>query len=102
LPTSRRSSAAPTAQPPADAPDDVATLRLFAAAREAAGHSTDTFDAPSLGDLLAAARARYGAPFDAVLDASRVWVNGDEPSAGDETVLAPEDEVAVLPPVSGG
>jgi len=80
----------------------MATLRLFAAAREAAGCPTDTFDAPSLGDLLDAARARYGASFAAVLDASRVWVNGDEPSAGSATALAPDDEVAVLPPVSGG
>jgi molybdopterin converting factor small subunit len=31
-----------------------------------------------------------------------VWVNGDEPVAGDATVLGPGDEVAVLPPVSGG
>ena len=32
----------------------------------------------------------------------RVWVNGDEPADGRATVLADGDEVAVLPPVSGG
>jgi molybdopterin converting factor small subunit len=37
-----------------------------------------------------------------VLDASRVWVNGEEPSAGGATPLQDGDEVAVLPPVSGG
>ncbi len=37
-----------------------------------------------------------------MLDGSRVWVNGDEPGAGDATALEDGDEVAVLPPVSGG
>jgi molybdopterin converting factor small subunit len=37
-----------------------------------------------------------------VLATSRVWVNGDEPAAGDDTKLRQGDEVAVLPPVSGG
>jgi molybdopterin converting factor small subunit len=37
-----------------------------------------------------------------VLDGSRVWVNGDEPAAGGATELEDGDEVAVLPPVSGG
>jgi len=55
-----------------------------------------------LGELLAAARERYGAEFAAVLDGSRVWVNGDEPASGDATALEDGDEVAVLPPVSGG
>ncbi len=55
-----------------------------------------------MGELLALARARYGAEFTAVLERARVWVNGDEPLAGDDTELHPDDEVAVLPPVSGG
>jgi molybdopterin converting factor small subunit len=37
-----------------------------------------------------------------VLDGSRVWLNGDTPVAGGNTPLAAGDEVAVLPPVSGG
>jgi adenylate cyclase len=31
-----------------------------------------------------------------------VWVNGDEPAAGNATLLSDGDEVAVIPPVSGG
>ena len=47
-------------------------------------------------------RERYGPGFGAVLDAARVWLNGDEPEAGPATPLRPGDELAVLPPVSGG
>ena len=37
-----------------------------------------------------------------MLERARVWVNGDEPDDGDATILHDDDEVAVLPPVSGG
>lgn len=77
-------------------------LRCFAAAREAAGTTEAAFDAATLGELLAHARERFGEPFSAVLAAARVWVNGEEPSAGDASELHDGDEVAVLPPVSGG
>jgi molybdopterin synthase sulfur carrier subunit len=80
-------------------------LRCFAAARVAAGTGNDTFDLPdgtALSVLLDAACARFGDEFAAVLATSRVWVNGDEPSDGATTALAAGDEVAVLPPVSGG
>jgi molybdopterin converting factor small subunit len=78
----------------------VATLRLFAGAREAAGTGRDTIDAPDLESLLREACARYGEAFAAVLSRSKVWVNGEPaaPAAG----LSAGDEVAVLPPVSGG
>ncbi|MEP6625974.1 MAG: MoaD/ThiS family protein [Acidimicrobiia bacterium] len=77
-------------------------LRLFAAARVAAGTSTIEVDAATLGEVLAIARERFGAEFTAVLVGSRVWVDGDEPVAGDATSLESGAEVAVLPPVSGG
>jgi molybdopterin converting factor small subunit len=55
-----------------------------------------------LGELLDRACAAYGNEFAAVLERSKVWINGEEPPSGRDTPLAPEDEVAVLPPVSGG
>jgi MoaD family protein len=81
------------------------TLRLFAQAREAAGRGADDYDlaaAPSVGALLDAAGSAYGPTFRAVLATARVWVNGDEPASGRATRLDDGDEVAVLPPVSGG
>jgi MoaD family protein len=83
----------------------VVVLRLFAAAREAAHRSHDEFEmeaGASVHDVLAVACERYGPHFGDVLATSRVWVNGDEPAAGLDTQLRPHDEVAVLPPVSGG
>lgn len=75
-------------------------LRLFAAAREAAGTGNDHLPGATVGEVLEAARARYGEGFVAVLEASRVWVNG-QPASPDDAV-GDDDEVAVLPPVSGG
>lgn len=78
----------------------MATLRLFASAREAAGRGSDTIDAGNIGDLLDEACRRYGPGFAAVLATCRVWCNGEE--ADRSTTLSATDEVAVLPPVSGG
>ena len=54
----------------------------------------------TVGAVLAAARQRYGQPFADLLPRCRVWVNG-EPATPD-TPTGDDDEVAVLPPVSGG
>jgi molybdopterin synthase sulfur carrier subunit len=78
----------------------MATLRYFAAAREAAGTSVETVNAGTVGAVLDEARARHGAHFQAVLGQCRVWLNG-EPTDGDAPV-GDRDEIAVLPPVSGG
>jgi molybdopterin converting factor small subunit len=75
---------------------------LFAQARDAAGRTHDEHEPTSLGVLLDDLRSSYGADFAGVLGTARVWVNGDEPVAGDLTELHDGDEVAVLPPVSGG
>jgi sulfur-carrier protein len=78
----------------------MATLRLFAAARERAGTGRATFDGATVGDVLAAAVDAYGAEFHAVLATCKVWVNGNP--AEPDTRVGASDEVAVLPPVSGG
>ena len=75
-------------------------LRLFAAAREAAGAGRDVLPGRTVGDVLDAASTRYGQPFVDVLAGAKVWCNG-EPCAPEDAV-GDDDEVAVLPPVSGG
>lgn len=76
------------------------TLRYFAAAREAAGTGRELAEAATVGDVLAVAISRHGDHFAQVLAASRVWVNGEW--VPPESPLTEGDEVAVLPPVSGG
>lgn len=76
------------------------TLRLFAQARDAAGVSTAVVDGDTVGGVLDAAVESFGADFAEILGASKVWRNG-EPAERDE-VTAAGDEIAVLPPVSGG
>jgi molybdopterin converting factor small subunit len=78
----------------------MATLLLFGPARSAAGQREVTIDATSLTELCDAACRRFGPAFEAILAASAVWLNG-EPVAGDPAV-GERDEVAVVPPVSGG
>jgi molybdopterin converting factor small subunit len=78
----------------------MAQVRLFAAARDAAGTARDDLPGDTVGEVLALARERYGATFDAVLATCKIWVNG-EPADARDTIGA-TDELAVLPPVSGG
>lgn len=78
----------------------MATLRLFAAAREAAGTGRADLPGATVGEVLAAATSAYGPAFEDVLRSCRVWVNGDPADPG--TAVGADDEVAILPPVSGG
>ena len=78
----------------------MAIVRLFAAARDAAGTGRDELPGATVGEVVIAARERYGEGFGAVLSTSKIWVNGEP--AGSDDPIGPADEVAVLPPVSGG
>lgn len=78
----------------------VATLRLFAQARESAGTKVVDLEGDTVGDVLDEACNRFGSTFSAVLDGSKVWLNG-APTDREQAVVD-TDEVAVLPPVSGG
>lgn len=78
----------------------MAIVRLFAAAREAAGTGRDELPGGTVADVLTAARERYGAAFTEVLGSCRIWLNGD--AAELDAAVGAADEVAVLPPVSGG
>ena len=75
-------------------------LRLLGPARDVAGVTSDEFPGSSVSEVLDQARVRYGADFAALLDVSQVWLNGDR-VRGDSNV-GRDDEIAVLPPVSGG
>jgi len=78
----------------------VTTLRLFASIRVAAGTGRTDVDGTTVGDVVANACARFGPDFAALVQTCRVWRNG-EPALDDDEV-GPDDEVAILPPVSGG
>ena len=73
---------------------------MFASAREAAGTAHDTMPGDTVDQVLDAAVARFGADFATVLKSCRVWANGE--SADGTSVVGDSDEVAILPPVSGG
>lgn len=55
-----------------------------------------------LGEIIEVACAQFGPAFAEVAKISRIWVNGEEPIEGLGTLITAGDEVAVLPPVSGG
>jgi molybdopterin converting factor small subunit len=78
----------------------MARLRLFGSARLAAGTAGAEAPGSSVAEVVDWAARRYGTDFTEVLSTCRVWVNG-EPAGGAVAVEA-DDEVAILPPLSGG
>jgi len=78
----------------------VTKVLFLGPAREAAGRGRDEMSAGTVGELLARCVERYGPHFERVLAVSQIWLNAEETTL--ETAVGPYDEVAVVPPVSGG
>ena len=78
----------------------MAVLRLFASVRVVA--DTGKVDVPgsTVGEVLAAADEKFGEAFAGGATTCRVWLNGEAAVATDP--VGDDDEVALLPPVSGG
>lgn len=75
-------------------------LLLLGPAREAAGVRSAEIDAETVDDVIALATVRFGKSFAEIVAISRLWVNGVAASPGQ--CVGPDDEIAVVPPVSGG
>jgi molybdopterin converting factor small subunit len=75
-------------------------LLLFGPAREAVGRSSVMLPGESVAAVVDAALERFGEPFSRILAVSNVWLNGE--TAAPDTRVGDGDEIAVIPPVSGG
>lgn len=78
----------------------MARLRLFAILREAAGTGSAEIPGGTVAEVVANATTRFGPNFGRALLTAQTWVNGER--AGPSTPVHDDDEVALIPPVSGG
>ncbi len=76
------------------------TVLLFASLRESAGASRVEVEASTVGGLLATLAERHGEGFARAAALGSVIVDGER--VGPERALRGGEEVAILPPVSGG
>ena len=75
-------------------------VRLFAALRELAGSTEVEAEGRTAGDVAEALAERFGERFGQIAAVGSLVVNGER--AERSTPVAAGDEVALLPPVSGG
>jgi MoaD family protein len=75
-------------------------VRLFAVLRELAGASEVDADGKTVGALADALSAAHGERFGQIVAVSSFVVNGERADRG--SPVAEGDDVAILPPVSGG
>jgi len=78
----------------------MARLVLLGPAAEAAGKRQDDVSATTVGGVVSWAGERYGVEFSTLLASCQIWVNGE--ACGNDQRIGPDDEVAVVPPFSGG
>jgi MoaD family protein len=75
-------------------------VRLFAALRELAGAAHVEASGRTAGEVADALSTLHGERFAAIVAVSSFVINGERAERG--TPVAEGDEVAILPPVSGG
>jgi MoaE-MoaD fusion protein len=75
-------------------------VRLFAALREEAGASFVEASGTTAGEVVDALSSRYGDRFARIAAAGSIVLNGEQAARDDP--VSPTDELALLPPVSGG
>ena len=75
-------------------------VRLFAALREIAGASNVEAEGETVGELIDALAARFGERFGDIATAGSAVVDAERADASRR--LSEGEEVALLPPVSGG
>ena len=78
----------------------MARVRLFANLREIAGSSQVDIEGDTVGAVVDALGDRFGPEFRRHMQTARLWKNGNEGSSEDP--VHEDDELAVIPPVSGG
>ncbi len=78
----------------------MATVRLFARLREMAGSSRLSVEGSTVGEVVDALSEKFGPGFVAAVVTARIWRNGEEAERTDP--VEDDDEIALLPPVSGG
>ena len=78
----------------------MATLRLFASVKQIAGTGSVILPGETVSDVVEEASTQFGTEFKDMAKNSRIWLNGNPTEI--DTRVNDEDEIALLPPVSGG
>ena len=78
----------------------MANVRFFGLLVDLTGTRHATIAAPSIDGIVDACIDRYGPAFAGALATCAIWVNGDE--VDPTRPVEADDEVAFLPPLSGG